>query len=124
MAKPSPNANPTAGPIRAATLAELKNKGRIVVQGARCPLLVIYEQGKVFALDNRCPHLGFQLSRGSIEDGILTCHWHHARFDLASGGTFDPWADDIPTAAMEVRDGQVWIASETHYLDGNAHWRN
>ena len=51
-----------------------------------------------FALDNRCPHMGFPLERGSIEDGIFTCHWHHARFDLESGCTFDygPTMLDVP----------------------------
>ena len=47
--------------------------------------------------------MGFPLDRGSVEDGILTCHWHHARFDLASGCTFDLWADDVPTCPVEVR---------------------
>jgi nitrite reductase/ring-hydroxylating ferredoxin subunit len=110
--------------IRVATLEELKAAGKLVVRGARYPLLVIYDDGKVFALDNRCPHLGFPLHRGSIEDGILTCHWHHARFDLASGCTFDLWADDVPTAAVEVRDGVVWVCPQTRYTDGDAHWRN
>jgi nitrite reductase/ring-hydroxylating ferredoxin subunit len=96
----------------------------IVVRGARCPLLVIYDHGKVFALDNRCPHLGFPLHRGSVEDGILTCHWHHARFDLASGCTFDLWADDVPTAAVEIRKSVVWVCPYTSYADGDAHWRN
>jgi nitrite reductase/ring-hydroxylating ferredoxin subunit len=41
--------------IRAATLEELKAAGKIIVRGARCPLLVVYDGGKVFALDNRCP---------------------------------------------------------------------
>jgi nitrite reductase/ring-hydroxylating ferredoxin subunit len=54
------------------------------------------------AFDNRCPHMGFPLDRGSVEDGILTCHWHHARFDLASGCTFDLWADDVPICPVEV----------------------
>jgi len=110
--------------IRVATLEELKATGMIVARGARCPLLVVYDDGKVFALDNRCPHLGFPLHRGSVEDGILTCHWHHARFDLASGCTFDLWADDVPTAAVEVRDGVVWVCPHTRYTDGDAHWRN
>jgi nitrite reductase/ring-hydroxylating ferredoxin subunit len=110
--------------IRAATLEELRAARKIVVRGARCPLLVVYDHGKVFALDNRCPHLGFPLHRGSVEDGILTCHWHHARFDLASGCTFDLWADDVPTAAVEVRDGVVWVCPHTRYTDGDAHWRN
>jgi nitrite reductase/ring-hydroxylating ferredoxin subunit len=42
----------------------------IVVRGARYPLLVVYDDGKVFALDNRCPHLGFRSIE--VEDGILT----------------------------------------------------
>jgi nitrite reductase/ring-hydroxylating ferredoxin subunit len=110
--------------IRVATLEELKAAGMLVVRGARCPLLVVYDDGRVFALDNRCPHLGFPLHRGSVEDGILTCHWHHARFDLASGCTFDLWADDVPTAAVEIRDGAVWVSPHTRYTDGDTHWRN
>ena len=39
--------------IRVATLEELKAKGRMVVGGRRCPLLVIYENGRVHALDKR-----------------------------------------------------------------------
>ena len=58
--------------IRVATLEELKTAGMIVVRGARCPLLVVHDDGKVFALDNRCPHLGFPLHRGSVEDGMST----------------------------------------------------
>jgi nitrite reductase/ring-hydroxylating ferredoxin subunit len=114
----------STGFIRVATLEELKAAGMLVVRGARCPLLVVYDDGRVFALDNRCPHLGFPLHRGSVEDGILTCHWHHARFDLASGCTFDLWADDVPTAAVEIRDGVVWVSPHTRYTDGDAHWRN
>ena len=46
--------------IRVATLEELKAAGMVVVRGARCPLLVVYDDGKVFALDNRCPTLDFR----------------------------------------------------------------
>ena len=48
--------------------------------------------------------MGFPLERGSVADGILTCHWHHARFDLESGCTFDLWADDVPICPVEVRN--------------------
>src|SRR3989449_6850840 len=78
---------------------------------------------RVFALDNRCPHMGFPLDRGSVEDGILTCHWHHARFDLASGCTFDLWADDVPTCPVEVRDLEVWVKPTFGHADPAAHWR-
>jgi nitrite reductase/ring-hydroxylating ferredoxin subunit len=113
-----------AGFVYAGRLDELRAKGKTVIRGARCPLLVVCEGERVFAVDNRCPHLGFPLHRGSVEDGIITCHWHHARFDLATGGGFDLWADDLPTAEVQVRDGEVWVRSEAQFADGAAHWRN
>jgi nitrite reductase/ring-hydroxylating ferredoxin subunit len=106
----------------AGSLEELKAKGRLVVHGAHRPILVIYDRGRIFALDNRCPHRGFPLERGSVEDGILTCHWHHARFDLESGCTFDLWADDVPICPVEVRNGEVWVKTTFGHADPGAHW--
>jgi nitrite reductase/ring-hydroxylating ferredoxin subunit len=106
----------------AGSLEELKIKGQLVVHGGHRPILVIYDRGRVFALDNRCPHMGFPLERGSVEDGILTCHWHHARFDLESGCTFDLWADDVPICPVEVRNGDVWVKTTFTHADPAAHW--
>ena len=72
-------------------------------------LVLVRDGDAVHALDNRCPHMGFPLDRGSVDDGILTCHWHHARFDVTTGGTFDLWADDAQAFPVEVIDGEVWI---------------
>jgi nitrite reductase/ring-hydroxylating ferredoxin subunit len=110
--------------VLAGSLEELKAKGRLVVHGRHRPILVIYDRGRVFALDNRCPHMGFPLERGSVEDGILTCHWHHARFDLESGCTFDLWADDVPICPVEVRNGDVWVKTKFDHADPSAHWRS
>ena len=107
----------------AGSLDELKAKGRLVVHGRHRPILVIYDRGRVFALDNRCPHMGFPLERGSLEDGILTCHWHHARFDLESGCTFDLWADDVPICPIEVRNGDVWVKTTFGHANPASHWR-
>ena len=109
--------------VLAGSLEELKAKGRLVLHGGHRPILVVYDRGRVFALDNRCPHMGFPLDRGSVEDGILTCHWHHARFDLESGCTFDLWADDVPIFPIELRDGEVWVKTTVGHADPAAHWR-
>jgi nitrite reductase/ring-hydroxylating ferredoxin subunit len=97
--------------VPVASLEELQHRGVVVVRGADRPIAVFAQDGKVSAVDNRCPHLGFPLHRGSVRDGILTCHWHHARFDLCSGCAFDLWADDIPAYDVEVRDGMVYVAA-------------
>ncbi len=107
----------------ATSLEDLKAKGRIVVHGSHRPILVVYDHGRIFALDNRCPHMGFPLERGSVEDGILTCHWHHARFDLESGCTFDLWADDVPICPVLVHKGNVWVKASFGHADPAAHWR-
>ena len=90
-------------------VGDLEANGHVVVQGRRCPILILRHEGRLHALDNRCPHLGFPLHRGTVEDGILTCHWHHARFELSSGGTFDPWADDVAVFPVAERDGRLWV---------------
>jgi hypothetical protein len=53
--------------------------------------------------------MGFPLHRGTVEDGLLTCHWHHARFDLASGGTLDPFADDVKAHGVEVDGNDLFV---------------
>ncbi|MGF6485042.1 Rieske 2Fe-2S domain-containing protein [Paraburkholderia sp. JPY419] len=109
--------------VLAGSLEELRAKGRCIVQGGHGPIVVICDRERVFALDNRCPHMGFPLERGTVEDGILTCHWHHARFDLESGCTFDLWADDVPSYAVQIRNGDVWVATRSDHPDAAAHWR-
>jgi nitrite reductase/ring-hydroxylating ferredoxin subunit len=95
--------------VRVVALAELPPKPCAVVHVEGHTLAIVRDQGRIYAVDNRCPHMGFPLDRGSVCDGILTCHWHHARFDLATGGTFDQWADDVPAYPVEVREGDLWI---------------
>jgi nitrite reductase/ring-hydroxylating ferredoxin subunit len=74
------------------------------------PIVLFSYNSKVYALDNRCPHMGFPLSQGTIKNGILTCHWHHARFDLHNGGTFDQWAGDVESYPVQIRNnGEIWI---------------
>jgi nitrite reductase/ring-hydroxylating ferredoxin subunit len=115
---------PASDFVYAGRLAELAAKGRLIVHGRHRPILLVYAGGRVFALDNRCPHMGFPLDRGSVEDGILTCHWHHARFELASGCTFDLWADDVPTCPVEIRAGdEIWVRPVFGYADPAGHWR-
>ncbi len=109
--------------IRAGTLEQLKERGCTVVTGGGHAIAVFYHEGKVHAVDNRCPHMGFPLDRGSVKDGILTCHWHHARFDLSSGGTFNPFADDVRSFPVNVADGEVWIDPEPQERDEEQHWQ-
>jgi nitrite reductase/ring-hydroxylating ferredoxin subunit len=95
--------------VRAASLAELREAGRLVVHVEGNTVSLFADGDSVHAVDNRCPHMGFPLHRGTIADGILTCHWHHARFDLCSGGTFDQFADDVRVFPVDLRGDDVFV---------------
>jgi nitrite reductase/ring-hydroxylating ferredoxin subunit len=94
---------------RAASLEELRMKGRLVVALDGHAICLLAEGDEVYAVDNRCPHMGFPLHRGTVSDGILTCHWHHARFDLCTGGTFDQFADELQRFPVEVEGDDVYV---------------
>lgn len=96
--------------IRVASLAEVTQHGVVTVSSPRGRIAVFADGDGVRAVDNRCPHMGFPLDEGTVKDGILTCHWHQARFDLASGCTFDLFADDVPTHETWIDEGEVFVA--------------
>jgi nitrite reductase/ring-hydroxylating ferredoxin subunit/alkylhydroperoxidase/carboxymuconolactone decarboxylase family protein YurZ len=50
-------------------------------------LLIARHQGRLCALNDRCPHRGGQLSRGRLADGVVTCPLHGWNFRLADGGS-------------------------------------
>ncbi len=95
--------------IKVAQVSDFETTDRKVVSAGDRPVLLLRHEDGFSAVDNRCPHMGFPLDKGTVRDCILTCHWHHARFDLASGGTFDQWADDVRAYPLELRGDELWL---------------
>jgi nitrite reductase/ring-hydroxylating ferredoxin subunit len=91
------------------TVDELRAKGCLAGKVGAQPVCVFWSDDRAYAVDDRCPHMGFPLHRGTVENGLLTCHWHYARFDLESGGTLDPFADDVKAHDVELVGGEVFV---------------
>ena len=98
------------GAVLAGSASALRADGRLLTKVGAWPVLVVWHEGRAYAVEDRCPHMGFPLHRGTCEAGLLTCHWHHARFDLASGSTLDRWADDTRPFDVAIRDDEVWVS--------------
>ena len=108
----------------AVDLDDLREEGRALTAVDGTPIALFHHEGEVRAVNNRCPHMGFPLTEGSVEGGVLTCHWHHARFELSCGDTFDPWADDVDTYPTEIREGTVYVSPAPRRSEPpGVHWR-
>lgn len=57
-------------------------------------LMLVNTEGKVCAVTRTCPHRGWDLSRGEVVDGVITCTLHGAQFNACTGAVlrepFDP----------------------------------
>jgi nitrite reductase/ring-hydroxylating ferredoxin subunit len=90
--------------------ADLRRSGQLVGKLGALPVVLFWDGERAWAVEDRCPHMGFPLHRGTVHDGLLTCHWHHARFDLASGCTLDLWADDAVAFDVAIDGDEVRVS--------------
>jgi NAD(P)H-dependent nitrite reductase small subunit len=63
----------------------------------------------IFAIDNTCPHRGAPLHTGMLNDGVVTCPWHQWQFRLSDGVCTNIPGPKVPTYAIEIRDGAIWV---------------
>jgi nitrite reductase (NADH) small subunit/3-phenylpropionate/trans-cinnamate dioxygenase ferredoxin subunit len=75
---------------------------------------VFHVGGHFYALDDRCPHAGASLARGTIADErVVRCRIHHWGFCLGSGEYVDEEKPNCNARTLPVRvvgeDVQVWV---------------
>ncbi len=65
--------------------------------------------GRVFAIDNRCPHEGYPLAEGTVEGGpVVTCNWHNWKFRLADGECLKG-GDHVRSYPTRIEAGYIWV---------------
>ncbi len=91
-----------------AKLSELKTPKRVSVNGKDVALFLI--DGKVYCIDNTCPHAGGPLCDGELEQTTVTCPWHRWSFDVRTGdGVNPPYGGSVPSYKVEVKGDDVYV---------------
>lgn len=79
----------------------------VVVDGRK--VLLVRLEGRVYAYEDRCPHLGVRLSEGALDGATLTCRAHHFQFDARTGRGVNPrtvclrvWPARVDAGAVSV----------------------
>lgn len=81
---------------------------RRIVIGERRVLVLRTESG-VFAFEDRCPHLGLPLSKGTLEGQTLTCFAHQFQFDAETGEGINPRCLRLWAYPVELRGGLICV---------------
>ena len=74
------------------------------------PILLIKQAGQIYAIDNRCPHMGCAFSGGTLNGTKIVCPCHDWRFDIQSGRFLD--APELALAVYPVKTeaGKVFVS--------------
>lgn len=78
-------------------------------------VLLIKKEGKVYAIDSACPHMGCPLKNGILDGYTLKCGCHNWGFDIRSGENVDTGEYiDVPdpkvdTFDVEVTEGKISV---------------
>jgi len=63
-------------------------------------------RGSFYAIGRKCPHLGGDLSKGSLDGTTIACPRHHARFDVTTGRCLT--GAKIGPLKLNVKDATVY----------------
>jgi nitrite reductase/ring-hydroxylating ferredoxin subunit len=71
--------------VRVAAVKDVAPGRMVPVEAGGRKLLLARVGDQFYAAQRKCPHLGFNLCRGSLDGAAVVCPLHKAKFDLATG---------------------------------------
>lgn len=87
----------------------LRQKRKAVVRRGGKQIVLFDMPDGVYACNNRCPHEGYPLREGTLDDSCtLTCNWHNWKFDLRDGTNLYG-GDRLRIYPVELRNGDIWV---------------
>ncbi len=65
--------------------------------------------GKLYGIESDCKHMRASLAAGHVTDGVLTCRWHHWRYDLESGECLDLKGARLKRYEVEIDGDNIFV---------------
>jgi nitrite reductase (NADH) small subunit len=97
--------------IPVARLSDLDARGRAVVRVGDTPVALVRVAGRLYALDDTCPHRGGPLSEGDLEGHLLHCPLHAWPFDVRSGACPTHSGARVRIYAVRVIGEEIQVAA-------------
>jgi nitrite reductase/ring-hydroxylating ferredoxin subunit len=94
--------------VAVADVADLARGPKVVRVGPK-QIALFRVEDRFYAVDNRCPHMGYPLAQGALRGETLTCDWHNWKFNLADGECILRGSEDVRVYPVSVVDGRVCV---------------
>ena len=91
---------------------ELQEGSMKLVKVEGLPVLLIKQFGQIYAIDNRCPHMGCMFSGGTLDGPVIVCPCHDWRFDLKTGEYEEDPEIKLVSYECKVESGKIWVRLE------------
>lgn len=88
---------------------ELQDRIMKLMKVEGLPVLLIKQSGQIFAIDNRCPHMGCGFAGGTLDGTVIICPCHDWRFDLKTGEYEDEPSMKLVRYEWKIESGKIWI---------------
>jgi nitrite reductase/ring-hydroxylating ferredoxin subunit len=96
--------------VEIARIEEIPKNGMKAFSLEGQEILLVNVQRKLYAVGNRCPHMGYPLYFGSLEGKVLTCGFHSAKFDLTTGKVLNSVTQKpLKIFKTKIQNSQVFI---------------
>lgn len=87
----------------------IESSVRLVTPKGLGILLIRKKGNEIYAISNKCPHMGCPLRTGILEGYILTCPCHDWRFDIRNGVFLDAGEISLAVYPVRIADGMISI---------------
>ncbi|PIE90847.1 MAG: tRNA-(guanine-N1)-methyltransferase [Acidobacteria bacterium] len=98
--------------FKAATLDQLKERKKALVCIQGLDILIVYDSGTVYALENICSHEDASLFEGCIEGDDILCPLHSWRFNYKTGSCLTGDDFDLPVYKTKIVNNTIWVDVE------------
>ena len=65
--------------------------------------------GRILAVENRCPHRGGALTEGIVSNQFVFCPLPDRKIDLEKGEVQPPDTGCVRTFSVKIQDNAIWI---------------
>ena len=89
--------------------ADVAEGGSLMIAIDGREIAVFRRDGRLFAIDDQCPHKKASLAAGQCGETIVVCPWHGWQFDLRTGESFDHPGFRVAAHEIKERGGELWI---------------